>query len=297
MKKASKDRSIFRWKILGVIPVILAILVVVLLVKSKSGPEKKELQESSRVMRVITVPKVDLIPRTVGYGTAEPGQVWRAVAEVRGRVVEVHPHLQAGALLKENDLLLKIDSNEYELKVAVLQADIAQVAAELSELTVQEENTRSSLEIEKRSRLLAEQTLQRKQRSLRDKAISPNEVDQEERNTLIQQQRVQELENSLSLMPSRRKALEAKMDSNKAALEQAQADLAKTEIRAPFACRISAVSIESGQYLAAGQVLFEAHGTAVSEIEAQILGEHLRHLIGLQDEAALGSTEYLTAMR
>ena len=30
-----------------------------------------------------------MVPRVLGYGTAAPAQVWRAVAEVEGRVIEV----------------------------------------------------------------------------------------------------------------------------------------------------------------------------------------------------------------
>ncbi|MCK4507751.1 MAG: hypothetical protein KAU27_04380, partial [Desulfuromonadales bacterium] len=39
------------------------------------------------------------------------------------------------------------------------------------------------------------------------------------------------------------------------------------------------VSLEPGQYVNAGQTLFEAHGTAVAEIQAQILGNQLRHIV------------------
>lgn len=238
------------------------------------------------------VPVVDLIPRTIGYGIAEPGKVWRAVAEVRGRVVEVHPRLKAGALLKKDDLLLKTDPTEYRLAVAVFQAGIAQTKADLSELAVQAENTTASLKIEKRSLVLAEQSLTRKKNALEKNTISANEVDLEERNVLIQRQRVQDLENTMHLIPSRKRALEAKLASNEAGLEQARLDLAKTVFTAPFDCRIGSVSIEPGQYLAAGQVLFEAHATAVTEVEAQVLGDHLRHLIGVKNDTELQTSMF-----
>lgn len=292
-KQTTKSSSFSQWKTLSIIPVIIAILVVVILVKSKSGPQQKEAGETSRVLRVMKVQAVDLIPRTVGYGIAEPAQVWRAVAEVRGRVVDVHPRLKAGALLKKDDLLLKTDPTEYELAVAVLQAGIAQTKADLSELAVQKENTTASLKIEKRSLVLAEQSLARKKSVFKKNSISANEVDQEERNVLIQRQRLQDLENSMHLIPSRKKALEAKLASNEVGLEQARIDLAKTVFTAPFDCRIGAVSIEPGQYLAAGQVLFEAHGTAVTEIEAQVLGEQLRHLIGVQNDSELQTPVFM----
>ena len=65
----------------------------------------------------------------------------------------------------------------------------------------------------------------------------------------------------------------------KAGLRQAELDLAKTVIETPFDCRLGKVEIEPGQYLAAGQSLFEAHGTALTEVEIQIPLDQLRTLI------------------
>ncbi|NOQ41626.1 MAG: efflux transporter periplasmic adaptor subunit [Desulfuromusa sp.] len=267
-------------KTLGILPVIIAILIIVVLFKAKTGPQKREISESSRTMRVIQVTTVDLVPRVIGYGTAEPGSIWRAVTEVKGRVVEVHQDLKGGALLQEGTVLLKIDPTEYELAVASLSAGIDQVKADLTELQAQNENTDISLKIEKRSLTLAEKSLARKRNALKNRTISADDVDKEERNVLTQRQNVQNLQNTLVVFPSRKKALEARLVASQAGLKQAQLDLSKTVITAPFDCRIGEVSLEPGQYLNVSQMLFEAHSTAVTEIQAQIVGDQLRHLIG-----------------
>jgi len=64
-----------------------------------------------------------------------------------------------------------------------------------------------------------------------------------------------------------------------AGLAQAKLDLAKTVVKAPFDCRLGEVEIEPGQYLAAGQSLFESHGTALTEVEIQIPLDQLRTLL------------------
>ncbi len=286
-------------KLLGVIPIIMAVLVIFMLFKSKSGPQKKEVRETSKAMRVIQVPTVDLIPRVIGFGTAEPGNIWRAVAEVKGRVLEVHPDLKAGALLKEGTVLLKIDPIEYELVVASLIAGIDQVKADLAELQAQKENTTIALEIEKRSLALAEQSLGRKKNALKNRTISADDVDKEERNVLSQLQNVQNLQNTLIVFPSRKKALEARVASSITNLKQAQLDLSKTVIKAPFNSRIGEVSLEPGQHVNTGQILFEAHGTAVTEIQAQIIGNQMRHLINHSPGPGISAPADadLTAMR
>lgn len=269
--------TVRKWLI--VVPVLLGLAMLVMLVFSRSGPERTPEQEEVRAVRVIRAPAVDVVPRVLGYGTAEPGQVWRAIAEVKGRVVEVHPQLEAGAMLTGGVLLLRIDPAEYQLAVAQFEADIAQASAELEELAAKEANELASLEIEEASLELAERELQRYETLLSRNATSPTEVDQQKRNVLTQRQSVQQLKNSLQLIPQRRKSLEATLAVKESGLKQAELDVAKTEIEAPFDCRLGEVDIESGQYLAAGEALFEAHGTGLTEIDVQVPLDQLRNLI------------------
>lgn len=272
MKKVKK----VLWVLL---PVIVAITVVVVLVRTRSEPTKKVEGEIARPLRVITVPVVDLRPRSVGYGLAEPGRVWRAVAEVKGEVVSVHPKLKAGELIDQGSELLRINPADYELAVARLKANIAETRAKLDELTAEKKNKQGSLQIEERSLEFARKTMERL-RELRAKdAVAQDQVDREERGVLHQEQTIQELENALTLIPARREALEAALAAQKAYLEQAEIDLKRTIVKAPFDCRLSEVAIEKGQYLTAGQRLFEAHGTGVVEIEAKFRPEQMRNLL------------------
>ncbi|MBC2712453.1 MAG: biotin/lipoyl-binding protein [Desulfosarcina sp.] len=265
-------------KLLAAIPIALALLIVVTWVADKEEPQQKEIHESVRTMRVIKVPRTDLIPRAIGFGVAEPGRIWRAMAEVKGRVVEVHPELKSGAFISNGDLLIEIDSTEYKLAVAGLEAGIRQIRAQLSELDVEEQNTRASIDIEQRSLALAEQSLKRKQTAREKRAISGDEVDREKRTVLTQRQNIQKLKNTLALMPSERQLMNANLAVSEADLEQARLNLGKVSIKAPFDCRLAEVNIQEGQYLSAGESLFEALGIAVTEVVAQFRGEQLHKL-------------------
>jgi RND family efflux transporter MFP subunit len=269
-------------RILILLPVVVAIVVVVVLVRTRSGPSKKDAGEVIRPLRVITVPTVDLRPRSVGYGLAEPGRVWRAVAQVKGEVVSIHPKLEAGELVDQGSELLRINPADYELAVAQLKANIAETRAKLDELTAEKENRYGSLQIEKRSLEFARKSVDRLRELLAKDAVPQDQVDREERSVLQQEQAIQELENALTLIPARREALKAALGAQKANLEQAEIDLKRTIIKAPFDCRLSAVEIEKGQYLNAGQQLFEAHGTGLVEIEAMFRPEQMRNLLPLE---------------
>jgi len=244
-------------------PVLLGCAVLALLVFSRAGPDRKREEEQVRTVRVMRVGKVDVVPRTLGYGTAQPGNVWKAVSEVRGRVCGVHPHLESGAMVNEGEVLLRIDPTEYELTIAQVEADIAQATAQLEALAVKEANDRASLQIEQDSLTFAKGELQRYQRLYAQNAASASEVDRQNRTVLTQRQSVQQLQNSLRLVPQQKKSLEATLAVKNARLAQAKLDFAKTVVTAPFNCRLGAVEIEPGQYLTAGQSLFEAYGTAL----------------------------------
>lgn len=83
-----------------IVPIAAALAVSGYLIMHRPGPEKKAEVESVRALRVIEAPVVDLVPRATGYGVAAPGQVWEAVAEVKGTIVEMHPRLDSGRSLR-----------------------------------------------------------------------------------------------------------------------------------------------------------------------------------------------------
>ena len=273
-----RTRKLFRIG-LRLLPVLVAVALVVVLVQTRSVPVKKSADEISRPLRVIDAPNVTLLPKILGYGVAEPRRIWRAVAEVKGAVIWVHPRLDSGALVDEGTDLLKINPADYELTVARLNASISETRARLRELTAEAQNRKTSLDIEKRSLVLARTSLERL-RELRDKdMVPPDDVDREERNVLQQEQAIQQLENAIALIPARRDALEAVLAVHAANLKQAELDLDRTIIRAPFDCRLGDVNMTAGQIVTAGQDLFEAHGTDMVEIEAKFRPEQLRNML------------------
>jgi RND family efflux transporter MFP subunit len=241
------------------------ILVLILVVSSRPGAPREDRGERRFSARVITVQPMDVIPRALGYGEAVPGDTWEAVAQVRGRVVEVHPRLEVGEVIPPDTVILRIDTTDYELSVA-------QIEAQLSELAVSESNAQASLAIERRSLELAESNLEDKRRLVEQGTISQTEFDETERSTLAQRLQVQHLESTLALIAPQRERLGAQ-------LTQAQTDLARTAISTPFSCRITETAVEVEQFVSVGQVLARTDSIATSEVPAQFFAAHLRPLV------------------
>ena len=256
--------------LLFVVPVALGLAAVGYAVKNWEGPQRLPPEERVTPVRVVTAPAVDVVPRALGYGSVTPGRIWEAVGEVSGTVIYRHPELEKGAILRAGTELLRIDPTDYRLAVAQIEANIRSTEAQLAVLDVRAANTKRSLAIEERSIDLARKELERKQRLVRQGTISQAAVDQEERAVLVGEQAVQNLRNSMNLLPAERSVLEATRDQLMAQLETARRNLARTTIVAPFNCRIAEVNVEKAQFAVQGKVLVVADSLDVAEVTAQV---------------------------
>ncbi len=293
----SRISAIFNRRLLILPPIVIGAAILFVVVSRRDVPQQEPLPETRRALLVINVPKGNVVPRVLGFGNARPGDIWSAVSEVKGRIIETHPELSAGSIMREGDIAVRIDPTEYQLQISQLKADVAQIQAQQIELDTQEENYKDALAIEDESLRLAERELKRLEQLRSSSVVTESEYEQTSRNVLAQKQSVQSLRSSLNVLPSQRAALTASLDSRKAALGQAELDLERTTIRAPFDCRLSAVSLEEGQFVAAGQALFDAHGAAVTEVEAQMPIDQVRKLLDSHGKPLDVSRESMQTVR
>lgn len=265
-------------------PIVIGVLVLVFQAGNRTPPVLAENEEVARVVRTIPVPEVDLQPVAEGYGIVHPARVWTAVAQVSGRVVEMHPRLRDGEILPVGTQLFRIDPVDYELA-------LAQLKAELAEIEVQEKNTGDLLSIERRNLSLAQREATRLKKLADKGTTSRSNADEAERAMLGSRTAVQNLENTLALLPSQRRVIEAR-------LAQAERDLENTRVLAPFNLRVAGLSMETDQFVSKGQKLFEGDSVDRSEVVAQVAISSLRHLfLGHGDvpataEMAAGIAEY-----
>jgi RND family efflux transporter MFP subunit len=264
-------------------PVLIGAAVLFAVVARRNTPQQQAIPEASRPLRVITVTRTAVVPRVLGFGTARPGDIWSAVAEVKGRITETHQELKAGAIIRQGETVVRIDPAEYDLQIARLKAEIAQVEAQQAELDAKEGNYKAALAIEQEALRVAKRELKRIGDLRASNAVAEVEFDQTSRAVLSQQQTLQSLRSSLNVLPAQRKAMAANLDAKRAALGQAQLDLERTVIKTPFDCRLSDVALQRGQFVAAGETLFEAYGAAVTEVEAQMPIDQLRKLLTPSD--------------
>lgn len=276
------------------VPVIAGILIAVVLKKTQQPPEQAPPSEQAQAVRVIPVPRTDLVPRASGYGSVEPARVWSALAQVSGKILERHPELEKGNILDADTLILRIDPADYELNLAQIEADLAATQAQLQELEAKEANTRASIGIEQEALDLAQKELERKHGLLGKGSVSQSELEKERLTLLTKKQSVQNLRNTLNLMPAQRALLEAQALRQQRQIEAARRDLEHTEIRMPFRGRISAAEVEQYQYVRQGELLASADGIRTARVVAQLPIQRMATLIRSSESVNIATEDSRT---
>jgi len=253
--------STWQQRLLILPPVALGAAVLWFAVATRPQPPQVEPTEPVRKVRIVEAARGALTPRVEAYAAA----VWNAVAEVSGRIIQVHPKLADGAIIRPGETLVRIDPRSFELT-------LAQLDAERTELNIQEANSRASLLIERRNVELTSDDLARQKQLGNRGTTARNAIDQTERTMLSSQQAVRSLENTL--------------------------DLERTEIRAPFALRISALKVENNQYVGIGTTLLKGDSIERAEVHAELAPEQMRGLtLGMVQDGALSLEDLANALR
>ncbi|MFT5505167.1 MAG: RND family efflux transporter MFP subunit [Gammaproteobacteria bacterium] len=244
-------------------PVIIGLAIFFIMVGGKQPPQRSDASEVTRYVRIIHIESRDFTPITQGYGNVRPARVWNAIAQVSGRVVKMHPRLRDGEIISAGQELFRIDPVDYELA-------LAKAKAELTELNVKGKNSQASLDIENLNQALAEKEFKRQKKLSSEGTVAKSRADESERNMLSTRSLVQNLENTISLLPIQRSLLENR-------ITQAKRDLANTTLKAPFNMRVTGLAIEKHQYAALGQTLFSGDSVDRVEVIAQVSLSELKN--------------------
>ena len=204
------------------------------------------------------------------YGTVRPREALSLVAEVRGQVVGIDPVFEEGRFIPKGTILIQIDPRTYRLEVDRRKVQVKQAAAEIKRLDQEVINLKARLKIAKSDVKLAKNEYLRLKKLIDKKVISQSQLDKTEQTYLASQERLQALENQLALTKPSKEQLVAQRDMAMVMLQEAQLDLERTAIIAPFDGWALEKVIEKGQHVNAGQYLGKIYNAGELEIEVRI---------------------------
>lgn len=256
-----------RWLIVP--PIIVGMACVAGFAISKKELNMVKTPEKALLLPVVRIERQNVQPWATGFGTAAPARTWSAITEVKGRIIDTHPALDSGKPIGSGELLLKIDDSDYQLRLSQRQADLSSMKAKLAELEASKVADEKSLKLAIKLEAIATDELARMLTLQENSAVSVSEVDTARTRQLQQTQFVQNLRNSLSLLPSKIASATASIAIVESQIKEAVRDIGRTSIFSPFAGVLSGVKLEPGQIVGLNQQLFEIRDNGVIEIESQ----------------------------
>lgn len=213
-----------------VLPILILLMGVIgmrLLVQSRQAPPKQALKNPGVLVEVIRAELGDHSLQVVGTGTVQSRQEVAITPQVSGRIVGLAPGFQAGGFFRKGDLLFEIEAVDYQLAAERASAALAKVEVDQAL-------------VEGQARVAKEEWSR----------LYPNGT---EAPPLVLQQ--PQLKNAAAAVAAAR-----------ATLEQAQLELARTRIHAPFDCRVRSEEVALGQYVRAAASVALVAGTEAVEI-------------------------------
>ena len=205
-----------------------------------TGPktERQRPRAALPTVEVITLQQQDYQVRVESRGTLMPRTSSSLVPEVAGRIIAVADNFRNGGFFAAGDQLLQIDPRNYENAVTIARSELAQ-----TQLTLAEEQAH------------AVQARRNWEKLQLDGEPTPLTL------------RTPQLENA-----------QAALAAANARLRQAEIELERTRIIAPYAGRILTKKVDLGQYVSPGTALADIYASDAVEIRLPINSEEQRFL-------------------
>lgn len=261
------------------IPVLILILAVGLFSLMKNSAEEAPAAKPGERVWVVatqTVQPASLAPTLALYGQVVSPHAVTLTAEVAATVREIK--VLDGASVNAGDSLLRFD--DADLQIAAQQADarLRDAEAQLSADRSAAASDRKALRQEQELLRLAEAAAERSRALKRRDLTAQARVDEAARGVAQARLSLAMRQLAVTQADARRARLEAARDQTQSAARQAQLNLARSEVTAPIAGRISGLNVQTGQRVAPGQVLMTLASAQDLEIRAQIPASRLADL-------------------
>lgn len=262
------------------IPVIIAVLIFVYLVKSKEGPKKEFIEDIKRVEVQVFKPK-DITLKHQSFGTVYPGKDLKVVSSVNANIIFINKNLKNGKFINKSEVLVKFDNTAYLLESKKLDTDISSLKVQILELKQQDINTKVLLEIENKKLFIYEKEL-KKFTNIKS-SISNTRLEQEKITVLSQQKITESLKSTLSIIPLNIKSLQEKINTLKLQKRILGISIKDCIIYMPFDGIIYNIQIENTQYLSKNQLLFKVYDPSNMQVDIDISPKFLKELGTIKD--------------
>jgi len=221
--------------LLPVLVLMAAIFAVIVMGQMKPQPEEKE-----EVVKALPVLTAEAVSETVtlsvdAQGEVQPRTQINLVPQIAGRLTYMSPKFIEGGAFTKGDLLIRVEPAEYELRVVQAKANVAQ-----AETTVMREKSESEIARRDWEELGGGQ--------------APS---------------------ALTLREPQMAEAGARLEAAKAQLAEAELQLRRTYIYAPFTGRVATRHVNQGAFVTTGMTIGEIYSTDIMDVRLPLTNQDL----------------------
>lgn len=236
-------------------------------------PAEASLSTTPAALPQVRVQRVDPVvfsEPVVGYGTVRPKRQVKIIPQVSGLLTYVNETLAVGKTVRQNELLFEIDARPYRSSVQQVKANIKQLEVQRQILEQENRGLTTRLVTARKLVALAQKNYQRELELQTDGATSDPEMELAEERFLQRQDAISGYQNQLNLIPFRMDEIDARLDVLHVQLEDAQRNVERTRIVAPFDARVDLVNAQQSQVVIANLAIATLTDLAAFELPAVI---------------------------
>lgn len=239
----------------GVLPLVVlagAAAGVYALMSSEPSTERaQERQQPARLVDTVTVNRGEQTAIVQAWGEVIPADEVQIAPRVGGEIAAVADALEPGGRIQKGQVLARLDDSDYSVALRQARTELAKAKA--------------ALRIEQGNQKVAETEAE----------LLDQELSDQERDLVLRQPQLQQAR--------------ADVEAAQAAVEGAQLDLTRTEIRAPFDAVVQSVSIDVGSQVSAGTTIAQLIATERYYVELAVPAAKLRWIEARQNAPGAGS--------
>lgn len=254
---------------------IIAVVVVAILLLFASKPTPEQQPDTARQWRVsVQYAKPEALqPQAALYGKITTPHNTTLIAVSSALVKQIHAY--EGEHVTKGQLIVTLDDQEEQLRLAQREADVVDINAQINSLQLQHEANLKALDVETRLVKLTETSAQRYDSLVKRQMAS--DVARDESHQALERQRLSliQREQQIADYEARLQRLTAQRTRAESQLAQARLDIAELQLTAPFNGRISALNASPGQRMRMGDPVVTLYDTDRLEIRAPVPASHL----------------------
>ncbi|MFT5578018.1 MAG: multidrug efflux pump subunit AcrA (membrane-fusion protein) [Paraglaciecola psychrophila] len=252
-----------------------AVLSVVVYATAPNPVPATQTEKAWPVSSIVVQPQ-RLSPMFRLYGRVESSRIATLQTDTPARIESVEA--REGQWVKRGQVLLRLDQRELQLRLRERSADLAQAQARLAAATADFVLVRASSQHYDAVQKLSRDILDRQRHLHKTRMISQSMLDQVALRENERSIEYQVFQRQLADFPHRIMEQRALLDRAQAALEQAQLNLNKATIVAPFDGPVIAVVAAAGSHALPGQPLLRMAQSAGFEVRAPLPNQYLNRL-------------------